>query len=152
MFNKHRVVPTVYGSLGLYLLIGEKGSIGDIDFLVEDDVMLNAWDALKRGIVGELGYHSDPAHSNEFVKGHMSLSCLGYRKITDLIDVDLSASILNIHDKAVFRNLTAEQYLKVYGIVQFDKHRRRKSKAKDMAKIDALREYMDDLRKEQQCA
>jgi len=35
--NKINIVPIIYGSLGLYLVIGEKEIINDLDFILTDN-------------------------------------------------------------------------------------------------------------------
>jgi len=43
ILNKKGIVPVLYGSLGLYQIIGERGSVNDIDFLIPEVWLEEKW-------------------------------------------------------------------------------------------------------------
>ena len=75
--NQKGVVPIIYGSLGLYLLIGEQGEIDDIDMLIEDQSFLTT---IKEVSINN-GFNLDPDHERELIGNNTYISFLDLNDI-----------------------------------------------------------------------
>ncbi|MBI4158488.1 MAG: hypothetical protein HY505_02635 [Candidatus Yanofskybacteria bacterium] len=111
--NKQNVVPVIYGSLGLYHLIGKQiDEIGDIDIVVPNSYVADKFGELKNMMIG-VGYSQDPNYMHEFTKGEGQI---GFEPESDLVELGIDVHNLKITEKdgAKFKELSASDYLKVY--------------------------------------
>lgn len=138
--NEINVIPIIYGSLGLYFEIGEKGLVNDIDFVLKDKDFKRCWDKIK-GMMEGLGYKNDLSHAQEFIdrKPYVSFMAVNQlRKVTGnfkkLTEVEFKG--------AKFYNFTLKTYLKIYKNGLKNKWRCSKRERGDLIKIDYIKKHL----------
>lgn len=138
VLNKHGIIPTLYGSVGLYRIIGQLDEVGDIDIVVPDAYLKDRFNYLA-DIMKQLGYEKDPLYPHEFTK---DAEHIGFES-----DIELAmysglnpASFKNTNvDGIEFKELNAEDYLVFYQKVA---EGRKKKLHKDQIKIQALFDFL----------
>jgi len=136
--NSLDVVPIIYGSLGLYISIGEKGVIKDIDILLKDKDKKNHWDDIK-SIMKSLGYRLDPKHCEEFIgkKPYVAFSDMkGMKDVSGNIRKLIKARV----DGIDFLNLPLKKYLSIYENGLKNEWRKKKKEKDDLLKMYYIRE------------
>ncbi|MDO8507366.1 MAG: hypothetical protein Q7S53_02255 [bacterium] len=110
-FNSHQIVPTLYGSLGLYRVLDQTGEVNDIDIIIPAIYLSDKWDELIE-IMAEAGYKQDSTFPHEFVNGGTRV---GFESDADLY-ADINPENFNITqvDNVEFKELKAEEYLASY--------------------------------------
>ncbi len=135
--NKEGIHPIVYGSLGLYLILGNKNNMKDIDFIInKPEDFLTCKEVLLKN-----GFRIDPDHERELVMGNVYVSFIDKEDIEKLIEEPLkleSASLNNVN----FFNISPEQHLKIYKIGLQGKYRKEKKERDDLEKIKEIEEYL----------
>lgn len=139
LLNAEQIKPIIYGSLGLYLLIGEKGVVNDVDMLLlPEDFDKNS--QIKK-IVLENGFKSDSDHEQEFEAKDYFLSFLSLSDIEKLIvedEIELTEEeIYGVE----FYNFTKETYQKIYAAGLKDKWRKEKKEAGDLEKLRQIEKH-----------
>lgn len=113
--NKHGIIPALYGSLGLYRIIGQIDKIDDIDLIVPD-AYLNEDEKFSEliEIMKEIGYRQDKRFPHEFTKGEGQI---GFEPESELINF-AGADLENLKNTKIdgieFKELSKEQYLADY--------------------------------------
>lgn len=112
MLNKYGIVPTLYGSLGLYRIVGQLDEINDIDIVIPNKNLINGLDELMK-ILAEIGYRQDAPYPHEFTKGDGSV---GFELESELAELGINLDGLKIMeiDGAKFKELAPKDYLMVY--------------------------------------
>lgn len=135
--NKLGITPIVYGSLGLYFLIGRKIQINDIDLLVEENDF-RQWDEIKK-IVLDLDYQIDPDHDQEFKGKNCFLSILLVADIKKLIGKNKFNLKKTVLKNAVFYNFSLFEHIKIYQNGLKNIWRCRKKEKDDKEKIQLIK-------------
>ena len=110
--NECKIEPILYGSLGLYRLIGELDTIHDIDIIIPNENLIDKFEELKNAMA-ELGYRQDMRYPHEFTKGDGQI---GFEPESDLKELGISSGeIKTVTVGGIkFRELTKENFLVVY--------------------------------------
>lgn len=132
--NKIGIKPTIYGSLGLYFLIGEKGKINDIDYILSKK-NFSRWDELVQ-LMKSSGYDIDSGHKQEFIRGNFFVSFIDIAKIEKLIHKKLTLGKIN--NSLSCRNLALADYLAIYQKGLHNKWRKKKKERSDLRKIKLI--------------
>lgn len=125
------ITPIVYGSLGLYLEIGEKGVANDVDLILPDSDF-KKWPKII-STISSLGYSVDPNHSQEFVRGKYYISFIKQSEIEALIGQALDAKL-----KSDYYGISRESHYRIYVAGLKNIYRRRRKLADDNDKIALL--------------
>jgi len=136
--NRHDIVPILYGSLGLYRIIGELSEVNDIDIVVPEIYLKEKFSELA-GIMTEIRYKQDSMYPHEFTGRDHQIGFESKEEIEAYEGVNFSDFKITKIDDAEFKELSAEDYLVVYKKnLKF-----REEKIKDMKpKIKALEEFL----------
>jgi hypothetical protein len=110
--NEHGIIPTLYGSLGVYRLIGELNAINDIDIVIPNKILIDQFDELSAAI-SEIGYKQDIHYQHEFTKGNGQI---GFEPESDLqkIGIDTEELKVTAMGEVKFKELSQKDYLVVY--------------------------------------
>lgn len=110
--NEYRIIPTLYGSLGLYRLVGELDNINDIDIIIPNGNLINKFDELMNAM-SELGYKQDLRYPHEFTKGYGQV---GFEPESDLVKMGIEPEKLSVAtiENTKFKELSKADYLTVY--------------------------------------
>lgn len=111
--NKYGIVPTLYGSLGLYRLIGQLDNIGDIDIIIPGVYLKDKFSELIK-IMEEISYRQDPTHPHEFTKGEGYVGFESAEELKQYVGIDYNNFKAATTDKVEFKELRPEDYLAVY--------------------------------------
>lgn len=134
------VKPILYGSLGLRMVLKTNIKINDIDILIPRKFLDSEWRNLKK-IMKEMKFKLKDLKEHEFIR-NKEIVALGSDKA--LRDVCLAPDDLNetAVNGVIFRELTAQQYLKVYRYTLHDGYRL--AKHSDRKKIHLLEKYLSN--------
>ena len=110
--NKHDVVPTIYGSLGLYRITNQQDEINDIDIIISNMNLVDKFIELEK-IMSVVGFERDPYYKHEFIKGEERV---GFEPEDELKEWSINVNNLKITEVegVRFKELSAKDYLKVY--------------------------------------
>lgn len=125
------ITPILYGSLGLYLEVGEKGVANDIDLILVDSDF-EKWSKIT-STMSYLGYLVDPDHGQEFVKGKCYVSFIKQSEIEALI-----GQALDIILKGNYYGISRESHYKIYTAGLKNIYRRERKLADDNDKVALL--------------
>ncbi|MBI2087040.1 MAG: hypothetical protein HYT69_02610 [Candidatus Zambryskibacteria bacterium] len=112
VLNKHGMIPTLYGSLGLYRIVGQLDEVNDTDIVIPNKDLIDGLDKLMR-ILAEIGYKQDAPYPHEFTKGE---GPVGFEPESDLIELGIEIEKLRVTEigGVRFRELAPKDYLLVY--------------------------------------
>lgn len=141
--NKYfKIVPLLYGSLGLEYLINENLNSDDIDILIPRVFIEERWIEFKE-ILENDGYLLIDEHEHTFVKNGIYYSYA----IIDELETFANIKQIDIESKIVngvnFKILSLYQYLKVYEASSKDGYRMNVKEKKDNIKIELIRKYLN---------
>lgn len=142
-FNKEfRIIPVLYGSLGLGKATKIDFSPQDIDILVPFVYLNEQWIALKN-LMERFGYSMIDYQEHEFSDGY---SQVGFSFIEDLetfAGVDYRSLEKVLECGAEYYVLSLDDYLNVYTKSSADGYRRTKNHGKDLRKIDIIKKIKE---------
>jgi len=113
VLNKHGIIPTLYGSLGLYRLIGQLDEIDDIDIVISEIYAKGKLNELINIMEG-IGYKQDKTFPHEFFKDKEQIGFELEEELKKFAGVDLSNYKATKVNNAEFRELSLDDYLKFY--------------------------------------
>jgi len=135
------VIPILYGSLGLYKIIGENGKCSDIDILIPDEFVNERWQDLI-DLMRKMGFELKNEHEHEFIRDS---EIVAFAKQDDLIkQINLYPNDLIVHNinNIKFKELSVKDYLSVYKLMLRDDYRQEKRGKADQKKIDLIEKYI----------
>src|SRR3989344_3565518 len=113
VLNKHGIIPTLYGSLGLYRLIGQLDEIDDIDIVIPEIYAKEKLFELLE-IMQSIGYRQDKTYPHEVFKDGQQIGFELEEELKEFAGIDLSIYKITKINKAEFKELHQEDYLKIY--------------------------------------
>ncbi len=113
VLNRHGIVPAIYGSLGLYRLIGQLDQIDDIDIVIPEIYAKEKLPELLK-IMQSIGYKQDKTFPHEFFKDKEQIGFELYEELKEFVGVDISHYKTTKVKNAEFRELSLKDYLKFY--------------------------------------
>lgn len=112
--NAHGIVPTLYGSLGLYRAIGQLDEIDDIDIVVPPEYIKEKFHELVK-TMEMLSYKQDKDYPHEFTKGGEKVSIeFGTNDLKEFAGIDADNLKIVEIEGIKFKELTPQDYLKFY--------------------------------------
>jgi len=139
--NAENIVPILYGSLGLYRIIGEFSKANDVDFLIPDDFLKNNWQKLIE-IMKEMDFVLKDEHEHEFERDKELVAFANESDLSDIPQINPSDLKISEVRGAKFRELTAQQYLLCYQEMLRDNYRQEKLGKDDKEKIKLIENYL----------
>jgi hypothetical protein len=151
--KKLSVIPLLYGSLGLQMLVEDDLSPDDIDICVPQHLYHpdERWHDLLKFMQDE-GYELTNLHEHFFQKGDIGVNfgVIDGNTTNTIPSIEAFANIDPIDipilqtDGAIYKLLTLEQYYQVYSKSLEDNYRNREGDGKDKNKIDILKKLLND--------
>lgn len=142
-FNKEfRIIPVLYGSLGLGKATKIDFSPQDIDILVPFVYLNEQWIALKN-LMERFGYSVIDYEEHEFSDGY---SQVGFSFIEDLetfAELDYRSLEKVLEYGTEYYVLSLDDYLNVYTKSSADGYRRTKNHGKDLKKMEVIRKIKE---------
>jgi len=139
--ERFRIVPLLYGSLGLEYRTGQDLGADDIDILIPKVFLRERWGELQSALE-EAGYVLTDVHEHTFEKNNVCYSYAEIEDLTPFAGIDL-AEIPTLEEQGVrFSVLALSQYLQVYTASSKDGYRIHVRQKKDGEKIAFLRKLL----------
>lgn len=140
--TEFRIVPLLYGSLGLEILTNSSLNSDDIDILIpERFVKGQDWNNFKEYLENN-NYILIDEHEHTFRKDNIDYSYASIENLKEFADINIE-EIPNYEDNnSKFLLLTLEQYLKVYKKSAQDGYRVNKKEKQDGQKIKFIEEQL----------
>lgn len=138
--NKKGVIPVLFGSLGLMRIIGEFKKAGDIDVLVEKELIGKKWlDFIKT--MKSLDFRLQNEKEHEFLRNN---KIIAFADVNDLLKFDINCDHLKVsEEKGVkFKELSVHDYLVCYQKMLRDQYRQEKRGKDDQEKIKLIKEFI----------
>ena len=146
ILNKKGITPVLYGSLGLYKIIGELGPISDIDLLIPKVWLEEKWNEFQT-YLESFGFIMVDLHEHEFshpdITGNVAFGSIEETKEYSGLDIT-KLNLTNVKESN-YLTLSAEQYLNTYKESLKDGYRQQKKEKADQLKIKALENYLISL-------
>ncbi len=142
--NKNfNITPVLFGSLGLYRIIGEFNKANDTDVLIPEEFIHERWNELIN-FMRNLNFELKDEHEHEFIREG---EIVAFGAETDLIKyIQINPETLKTSkvEEAKFRELSPEQYLDLYKFMLRDVYRQEKRGKADQEKIALIQKYLKD--------
>ncbi len=144
VFNRNKIIPVLYGSLGLYRAIDElERKVNDIDILLPDEFLTEKWNQLLN-IMNDLNFVLKDKYEHEFIRDREIVAFGKVRDLVKLGKIDFEELKISEKDNAKFRELSPEQYLNCYKFMLRDTYRQEKRGNADKEKIALIEKYLKD--------
>ena len=140
--DKLKIIPIIYGSLGLEYITGESLNADDIDILIPGVFVNERWNEFKSILLDE-GYALFDEHEHTFQKNGICYSYASIEELESFAGISLSEIKEHNKDGIRFRVLSLEQYLKVYVASAKDGYRITVRKKKDGEKIAFIQKHLE---------
>jgi hypothetical protein len=139
-----KIVPLLYGSLGLQAITSIDFSVDDIDILVPNKYLDECWVNLMTTLK-TMGYTLIDIHEHEFIKEDFKVAFAGIEDLYDFSEIDyLNLETVEVDD-VKYKSLSLNDYLKVYTKSSIDSYRRTKNNDKDFDKIQKIKRILNRI-------
>jgi len=135
------IIPILYGSLGLYKIIGEDDESQDIDILVPDEFVNGRWNKLI-SLMEKIGFKLKNEHEHEFIRNSEIVAFGTQKDLVKRIQLNPNKLTVSSVDNIKFKELSAEDYLSVYKLMLRDDYRQEKLGENDKKKIELIKKYI----------
>jgi predicted nucleotidyltransferase len=142
--KKFNIIPVLFGSVGLYKIMGKAGKCNDIDILVPAELLNKKWSELIN-LMKELKFNLSDKKEHEFKRNKDIVAFGKQEELSSLAKINPDLLKVSINNKIKFKELLASQYLNVYISMLRDNYRQKKRGREDQKKIKLIKKY---LRKE----
>ena len=132
------IVPLLYGSLGLQLLVPENLYPDDIDILVPQEYIDSGWKRLMTSMES-IGYRLVDLHEHEFKNDKHKVAFSFIEDLSTYVQIEISEIQTREEDGVFYKLLNLHQYLKVYEKSSSDSYRANKNNDKDRLKIEVIK-------------
>ena len=139
--RKLKIVPVLYGSLGLNLEIGEFCKSSDVDILIDDKFIEGRWTELQ-GLMNQLNFRLKNEREHEFMRDEEIVAFAKEGDLQKLADIDSESLEIKDVKGVKFRVLNLNQYLRVYELMDRDDYRKEKRGKEDKEKIRVIKKFL----------
>lgn len=138
LYDKYKIIPLLYGSLGLEYITNENLCSDDIDILIPKVYLNELWDEFKNYLISnDYILYDEKEHS--FVKNDVSYSYASIEELENFVDISINdIKQVNVGEIS-FKILSLKQYLKVYQTSIKDGYRVNIRQKKDNEKIELIK-------------
>src|SRR3989344_1574363 len=149
--NKEDIVPILYGSLGLCMVIGEFKEASDIDFLVPGNIITKDW-RKAISLMEKIRFNLKDEKEHEFERENKIVAFGNEKDLKDMSNINPEEIKVTEINGVKFRELSPEQYLCVYEFMLRDGYRQEKRGKDDQEKISLIKNYLEKnkIEKEQE--
>ena len=135
------ITPVLYGSLGLYRVIQASSVVNDVDVLVPHKFVNDEWEKLVDFMKG-LGFRLKDEHEHEFEREREFVAFAAGLDLVEMIGIQPGELKISDIDGVRFKELSPEQYLKLYQFMLRDNYRQEKRGTADQEKIALINKYL----------
>ncbi len=137
------ITPIVYGSLGLYRIIGEHGRCEDIDILIPNEFVNERWNELIE-VMERMGFKLGNEDKREFMCDSGAIAFLEQNDLIRRINLYPDTLIAHSINNIKFKELSIENYLAAYKFMVQDEHREKEKKKSDQEKADLIEKFIEN--------
>ena len=141
LYDKFKIIPLMYGSLGLEYITNGNLNADDIDILIPEVFVTERWDEFKSFLISE-GYLLLDEKEHTFEKNGVLYSYASIEELRSFAKIGLYDIEQQYNNGIPFRVLSLEQYLKVYRASAKDGYRITVREKKDNDKIAFIEEQL----------
>lgn len=135
------ITPVLYGSLGLKQITGIDFSSQDIDVLIPLEFLNERWTDF-HGVVTGLGYELVDLHEHEFRRNEFKIAFAFEEDLLLFAAVDYMSLKVTEGAGARYRQLSLEDFLRVYSESVTDGYRRTKKNKEDVDRISVIQRLL----------
>lgn len=139
--ERFKIVPLMYGSLGLEYITDTNMDVDDIDILIPEVFLNEKWEDFKCTLISS-GYILIDEQEHTFQKNSICYSYAPVEELKSFAKINLFDIETKINYGIQFRVLSLEQYLKVYTASSKDGYRINVRQKKDRDKILFIQEQL----------
>ena len=143
LHEKFGIIPLLYGSLGLEVLLKADLASDDIDILIPGEFVTGERWGEFRLFLEASGYKMIDEHEHTFVREEIEYSYAAIEGLKDFAGIDISVIPSRTDGGVQFMLLSLEQYLKVYLRSSLDGYRMNVKEKQDNQKIELIKKYMN---------
>ena len=136
-----KVTPILYGSLGLYRVIRESGTVSDVDILVPNEFVKEEWSELV-ALMRRLNFELKDKHEHEFIREEKIVAFATNLDLVERAGIRPEDLKISRENDVEFKELTPEQYHSVYQFVSGDSYRQEKRGTTDKDKIVLIKKFL----------
>ena len=140
--KKLRIVPLLYGSLGLEQRLQTDLGAEDIDILLPEVFLTGKWDSIT-ALMEENGYVLYDLHEHAFEKDGVSVAFAPIEDLTPFAGVDLTEIPVLEESGVRYFLLSLQDYLEVYTASAKDGYRKTKKNKQDGQKIERIKKALE---------
>lgn len=141
LFEELGIVPLMYGSLGLEYLTGQSLHADDIDILIPGCFVTERWAEFRTLLEGK-GYVLVDEHEHTFEKNGIAFSYAKVEELDAFAGIPMGEIRVCEAEGVRYKQLTLEQYLKVYSASARDGYRMNVKEKKDTEKIRLIEKLL----------
>jgi len=143
LLNTYDIVPILYGSLGLWKIIGEFDKANDIDILVPKEFINKnkKWDDLI-SFMEEINFKLKDEDEHEFIRDSEIAAFGNEKDLNEKIHINTEGLKISKIGGVKFKELSPKQYLMVYQFMLRDNYRQEKRGKGDQKKIGLIKKYL----------
>ncbi|TAK96223.1 nucleotide exchange factor GrpE [Patescibacteria group bacterium] len=141
-----KVVPVLYGSLGLARVVGEDGEANDIDIFVPWKCLDEGWEEML-DMMAKLGFGLEDAKLRAFKRGKEIVSFGKEEDLMELAKVNPNELRVAKVEDVSFRELRPEHYLNFYRYMLKNDHRQNERGNADQDKISRIEAFLKNFKK-----
>lgn len=140
--EEFRIIPLLYGSLGLECRLNESLNADDIDILIPRNILKDEWNRLK-GMMNRLGYRLYDEHEHAFEMADMNVAFADLENLQKFAGVAIERIPVLEENGVEFLLLELEDYLKVYMASSEDGYRKNVKHKQDQQKIELIKRRIE---------
>ncbi len=148
LLNTYGIIPILYGSLGLWKIIGEFDKANDIDILVPKKFIKEKWNFLIN-LVGKINFELKDEHEHEFTRDSEIIAFARQEDLEERLQINPKKIKISKINDIRFKELSPKQYLGVYQFMLRDKYRQEKLGKGDQKKINLIKKYLENRKNNQ---
>jgi len=136
--NAIDIIPVLYGSLGLSMIVNQDLKPEDIDILIPKRFLKQDWNIFK-SFIEKLGYKLIDLHEHEFQKNNIKIAFADEEDLLPYANIDYT-KLEVVSSNCKYKQLKLEDFLKSYTSSLKDGYRQTKKNNKDKIKIKIIKE------------
>ncbi|MGM0420656.1 MAG: hypothetical protein ACQEQG_06630 [Bacillota bacterium] len=137
-----KIIPLLYGSLGLEIVIGLDCNPDDIDILIPERFIHWNWEEFQV-IIESMGYELTDHAEHAFSNGKFKIAFAAIDDLVPFAGINPEEVRIVEDEKVKYKLLELEDYLKVYMQSSKDSYRRDKNNDKDIDKINKIKKLLE---------
>lgn len=139
--NTFKIVPLLYGSLGLEYLTKKQLNADDIDILIPKYFLEDGWAQFK-SFLEQNGYELIDQREHVFKRDNVKYAYAQIEELSSFAKIDISEITVICKENVSFMLLSLQHYLKVYQASLKDGYRINVRQKKDAEKIEIIKNLL----------